>query len=62
MNLIGKYSNFTILKLNFEYDSEGDIICSTIKENSLPGSDNIVASYYLNNNMIVCVFFTNFKI
>ena len=58
ISLVDEDNKFFISKLYFEYDSCENIKCTIIKNNTINGGNNRITSCYLNNNMIVCAFFS----
>ena len=56
MSTIDSNNNFLMVKFNFQYESNGDIKCTKVKETPFSAGDNRSSSCYLNNNMIVCAF------
>ena len=58
LSIINASNKLVLLKLNFEYTSSGSIKCTTIKETPFDAKDSRIVTCYLNNNMIVCAFFS----
>ena len=56
MSTINSNNNFLMVKFNFQYESNGNIECTKVKEASFSAGDNRSSSCYLNNNMIVCAY------